>query len=150
HSSGIPDYTNLRSFPALIGTPASEDELIARVRALPLEFPPGTAWKYSNTGYVLLGRTIAGVSGLSYAEFVQRNVSDVLGTKDPGYDTNAPPPPQHAPGYLSPGNKPVFVDMSEVDAAGALYSTVDDLFLWDEALANGRLLPLEVLAPALS
>ena len=148
HSSGIPDYTNLPTFPALIGTPATEDELIARVKGLPLEFPPGTTWRYSNSGYILLGRVIAAASRQPYADFLQQNVFDVLGMNDTGYDANAPPPPRHATGYLSPGVRPVLLDTSEFDAAGALYSTVEDLFVWDEALASGRLLSREALEPA--
>jgi CubicO group peptidase (beta-lactamase class C family) len=57
-----------------------------------------------------------------------------------GYDLNDPPLGTHATGYLSPGVEPVFLDMSEVDAAGALASNVEDLARWDEALLHGGVL----------
>src|SRR5262249_5638130 len=117
----------------------------------PLEFVPGDHWKYSNSGYVLLGEVIEVVSGQSYADYLRDRVFTPLGMRDSGYDTNSPSLPEHATGYLSPGVKPVFIDMSEVYAAGALYSTVEDMLVWDRALATARLVPAaaeeEMFAP---
>jgi CubicO group peptidase (beta-lactamase class C family) len=145
HTSGIPDYTNFPDFPSLIGRPATVEGLIARFQGRPLEFPPGQRWKYSNSGYVLLGHVVSAVSSLSYAEFLRRSVFEPLQMQASGYDVNAPTLPGHATGYLSPGQKPVFLDMSEFDAAGALASTVEDLFRWDEALTAGRVLSRDAL-----
>src|SRR5262249_52786070 len=61
-----------------------------------------------------------------------------------GY-ADAPWPPDHATGYLSPGVEPVRFDATEAAAAGALSSTVQDLFLWDRALLTGTLVPLSAL-----
>jgi CubicO group peptidase (beta-lactamase class C family) len=131
HTSGIPDYINSPGFPALIGTPATPEELIARFRNWPLLFAPGTRWSYSNSGYTLLGYVIERVSGESYAQFLQDNIFGPLGMTNTSSDSNTPQPPAHATGYLSAGVQPVYLDMSEFYAAGALASTVEDMLRWD-------------------
>jgi len=154
HTSGVPNYTNFPDFPALIGTPVTLDQLIARFRTQPLEFPPGARWSYSNSGYILLGSVIERVSGQSYSAFLQDHIFAPLGMRDTGYDTNSPPSPQHATGYLKAHVQPVYIDMSEVGPAGALYSTVEDLYRWDRALAQRRLVSAAALnamfTPAIS
>ena len=148
HTSGLPDYTNLADFPSLIGTPATTAQLLARVRNLPLEFAPGDHWKYSNTGYVALGAVLEAASGRSWGEHLRDDLFVPLGMASTFVDDDAPALPAHASGYLSPGTRPVFLAMSEFAAAGALASTVDDLFAWDEALRKGLVLSAASLAEA--
>src|SRR5262249_13594137 len=145
HTSGIPNYTDFDDFPSLIDVPVTVEALIDRFRLLPLDFTPGARWEYSNSGYVLLGSIIERLSGQTYALFLEQNIFAPLGMTSTGYDVNDPPVPSHASGYLSPGIKPVHFDMSEVYAAGALYATVEDLYLWDEALLAGRLVSPDFL-----
>jgi CubicO group peptidase (beta-lactamase class C family) len=145
HTSGIPNYTNFPDFPALIGTPVTLDQLIARFRSLPLEFTPGARWSYSNSGYIVLGAVIERVSGQTYSAFLQDHIFAPFGMRDTGYDTNSPQPPQHATGYLKAHEQPVYIDMSEVGPAGALYSTVEDLYRWDRALVAHRLVSQETM-----
>jgi len=139
HTSGIPDFIAFDDFPSLIGQPATPLQLIERFKQLPLNFVPGTRWSYSNSGYVLLGYIIERLSGMSYANFLQKMIFTPLGMQDSGYDSNSPSLPAHATGYLSPGVKPVFLDMSEFYSAGALYSTVEDLYKWDQIIKVGHL-----------
>jgi CubicO group peptidase (beta-lactamase class C family) len=139
HTSGVPDYTNFPDFPALIGAPATLDQLIARFKSLPLEFTPGARWSYSNSGYILLGAVIERVSGQSYSAFLRDHIFAPLGMRDTSYDVNNPPSPQHATGYLSAHERPVYLNMSEFGPAGALASTVEDLYRWDRALARHQL-----------
>jgi CubicO group peptidase (beta-lactamase class C family) len=145
HTSGIPDYINSPDFPPLIGTPATPEQLVARFKNQPLLFPPGDHWQYSNSGYTLLGYIIERVSGESYAQFLQDNILEPLHLDNTGYDSNNPQPPEHANGYLSAHNKPVYLDMSEFYAAGALYSTVEDLYRWDQALLSDELVSQQVM-----
>ncbi|HEY7417011.1 MAG TPA: serine hydrolase domain-containing protein [Ktedonobacteraceae bacterium] len=145
HTSGIEDYINSPEFPPLIGTPATPEELVARFKDKPLLFPPGTRWSYSNSGYTLLGYIIEKVSGESYAQFLAEHIFGPLQMHDTGYDTNDPQPPAHATGYLSEHNKPVYLDMSEFYAAGALYSTVEDLYKWDQALLTHQLVSQQTM-----
>src|SRR5262249_45730268 len=63
HASGVPAYARLADFDSLIGTPASTADLVARFSSLPLDFPPGDHWSYSNSGYILLGAVIERLSG---------------------------------------------------------------------------------------
>lgn len=150
HTSGIPDYTNLDDFPSLIDAPATMADLAARVAPLPLDFEPGARFAYDNTGYVLLGEIIERLSGKSYADFLREEIFAPLGMLSTSYDENDPPSPEHASGYLSPGEKPVPLDMSEFAAAGALASTVEDLFCWDRALRRGELVGADALRAMLT
>jgi CubicO group peptidase (beta-lactamase class C family) len=145
HTSGIPNYTDLPDFPALIGTPATLDQLIARFRSLPLEFTPGARWNYSNSGYILLGAVIERVSGQSYSAFLQDHIFTPLDMRDTSYDVNSPHSPQHATGYLSTHHQPVYLDMSEFGPAGALASTVEDLYHWDRALIAHQLVSQQTM-----
>jgi CubicO group peptidase (beta-lactamase class C family) len=145
HTSGIPNYTNFPDFPALIGAPVTVEQLIARFKQSPLDFAPGTRWSYSNSGYILLGYVIERVSGMSYASFLDQNIFIPLQIRDSGYDENTPSLPEHASGYLRAHISPVYLDMSEFYAAGALYSTVEDLYRWDQALTTQRLVSQQTL-----
>jgi D-alanyl-D-alanine carboxypeptidase len=100
HMSGIPSYTGLSGFPAKISSiDLSPQEIIKLTRDQPLEFEPGTAYAYDNTGYILLGHVIEKVSGLSYARYLQDNIFSALGMNDTGYDLNAVILSRRASGY---------------------------------------------------
>lgn len=138
HTSGIPDYTTLPSygrFSRLHTTPAA---LVARVSGRPLLSRPGTRWSYSNTGYALLGMVVERVSGRSYATFLNSHVFAPLGLRSTSYDVNHPRVPAHASGYASWGVPAAYLDMSVPYAAGALDSTVGDLYRWDRALMSDQ------------
>ncbi len=145
HTSGIPDYTNFPDFVATWTQPTSPEQLIARFKDMPLDFPPGSRFKYSSSGYVLLGYVIERVSGESYATFLQKNIFDPLKMDNTGYDTTYPSLPQHATGYYRGYIKPDAYDTSVLYAAGALYSTVEDLFTWDQALLAEKLVSQQEL-----
>ena len=138
NTSGIPDYTTLPGYGLAAARSAPRPPSSPRWwPACPLLFPAGTRWRYSNTGYVLLGMTIARVSGLGYPTFLARHVFAPLGLRNTGYDSSHPSPPAHAIGYVSNGQPAPYLDMSVPYAAGALYSTVNDLSRWDDALLTG-------------
>ncbi len=139
HSSGIPDYTNFPDFVSTWMQPTTPAELVARFKDMPLDFPPGSVFRYSNSGYVLLGYIIERVSGESYAAFLQQNIFTPLKMNNTGYDTAYPALPQHATGYYADRSIPDDYDPSVFSSAGALYSTVEDLYLWDSALLAGKL-----------
>ena len=109
----------------------------------PLEFVPGTKMSYSNSGYVLLGAIIEKVSGVTYAKFVEGNLLTPLGMKDTGYDSSSAIIAHRAAGYEASPQGPVnatYVDMTIPYAAGALYSTTEDLLHWEQALFGGKVL----------
>lgn len=144
HTSGIPSYTGLPDyFPSLSRHPARPLDFLARFDSLPLEFAPGSQWRYDNSGYFLLGVIIERLTRLSYAAALQRRILEPLGLRDTGYDSNAVVLPRRATGYargFDGDQHAPFIDMSTPYAAGALYSTVRDLYRWDQALDARRLL----------
>jgi CubicO group peptidase (beta-lactamase class C family) len=143
HTSGIPSYTDLPGYERTKRDPTTLDALIARVREKPLEFRPGERFAYSNSGYAVLGRIIEEVSGKPYGAFLAANLFEPLGMGDTGYDDPAQVLKRRASGYTRRTGKTVnadYIDMSIPHAAGALYSTVDDLLKWDRALATDQLL----------
>jgi CubicO group peptidase (beta-lactamase class C family) len=127
HTSGIPNYSNFPEFDATRALPASPEQLVDRFRDKPLDFPSGTAWRYSNSGYTLLGYLIEKISGEPYGRFIQQNIFDPLGMHDSGYGSNSAIIARRARGYTpGPDGAPVnadYIDMSVPYAAGALYST---------------------------
>ncbi len=149
HTSGIPSFTSFPDYLSTEGLPTTPEKLVARFRDKPLEFEPGAQWKYSNSGYVLLGYLIEKISGHSYRAFVQQNIFTPLGMKDSGYDVNSAVLAHRASGYTRGPNGLVnanYVDMTVPFSAGALYSTTEDLLLWEQGLFGGKVLSAASLA----
>jgi len=144
HTSGIPTYSEFPDFNATKAVAATPGQLVARFRDKPLEFQPGSDWKYSNSGYALLGYLIEKISTEAYGKFVQDNIFAPLGMKDSGYDSNADIIYGRAEGYTpGPNGSAInaeYIDMSVPYAAGGLYSTVEDLLRWEQGLYGGKLL----------
>ncbi len=151
HTSGIPSYTEI---PGFFVQQARLDlvpkAIVALTRDKPLEFPPGSKFAYDNTGYILLGYVIEKVSGQPYAAYVQDHIFTPLHMKDTGYDVSTTILPRRAAGYSVAGGRASnaeYLAMTLPYAAGSLYSTVDDLLAWDQALHAGRVLkPTSVAA----
>lgn len=145
HTSGIPNYT---AFPGFFAdesrNPYTPDEFVKKFEDKDLEFTPGEQFNYSNSGYFLLGVIIEKLSDKSYSELLTDNIFTPLGMDDSGYDLHGDILKNRATGYEKNGsgfmNSP-FLDMSIPYAAGSLYSTVEDLYLWDQALYTNSLLP---------
>ena len=119
----------------------SPDTLVALTADKPMDFPPGSGWRYDNTGYVLLGMLLEKVSGMPYAEYLDSTLFQPLGLKHTRYCDRAPLIPHRARGYAREGEKftnAPYLDMSQPYAAGALCSTVGDLARWNRLLATGK------------
>jgi D-alanyl-D-alanine carboxypeptidase len=144
HTSGIPSYTSSPSYMATMMVPKTVDQMVAGFRDLPLEFEPGSQFKYNNSGYFLLGVLLEGVTGHPYERVLRDQIFTPLGMRDSGYDSPTRILPMRASGYSRQGseltNAP-YLDMVQPFAAGALYSTVEDLLTWDQALYTEQLLP---------
>ena len=143
HTSGIPNFTGFPEYRSLEPFPSTTEKIVARFRDKPLDFQPGEKWSYSNSGYVLLGYLIERITGGSYEQFVQENIFAPLAMKDSGYDSNSAVIRNRAAGYAPGPNGPAnagFVHMSIPHAAGALYSTTEDLLRWQQGLFGGKLL----------
>lgn len=141
HTSGIPDYTekliDLRK-------DYTEAQLLKIFERLPLNFPPGQKWTYSNTGYVLLGIIIHKVTGQFYGDFLHDRIFAPLGMTSTRIISEADIIPNRASGYrLVKGmlkNQEWVSPTLNTTADGALYTNVLDMAAWDAALRTGKLL----------
>jgi len=110
----------------------------------PLEFEPGTRYKYSDWGYSLLGFVIEKVSGEPYEDALREQIFEPLGMRDTGYDHPDVVMPQRAAGYRLEGKQlrnAAYTPMTSPFSAGGLYSTAEDLYKWDQALYTDKVLP---------
>ncbi|NUW39221.1 serine hydrolase [Nonomuraea rhodomycinica] len=143
NTSGIPDYVTADGFTGVMGTPRTRRQLIDDFKDRPLLFEPGTRMSYSNSGWILLGEVVERLSGLTYGEYLRRNVFAPLAMESSGLTDGA----GSAVGYMSADGRLArtpYLDNSNQDAAGALHSTVEDLRRWNRGLP--RLLRRESLA----
>jgi CubicO group peptidase (beta-lactamase class C family) len=120
------------------------NNFVAVFRDKPLESQPGEKHSYSNAGYVLLGHLIEKLSGQTYEKFVQENIFTPLGMKDSGYESHSEQViARRASGYEIGSSGLENDDVVGIlpHAAGALYSTTEDLLRWNNGLFGGKLLP---------
>jgi CubicO group peptidase (beta-lactamase class C family) len=139
HTSGI---TYMVGNPGSL--PITPAELVALFKESSLDFQPGGRYSYSNCGYWVLGAIIERVSGQSYEDFIQQAIFEPLDMHDSGYDQDAS---GLAVGYVDQDTAAPaeVIDSSFPYSAGALYSTVEDLYRWDQALYTDSLIPRGLL-----
>jgi CubicO group peptidase (beta-lactamase class C family) len=144
HTSGIPDYTT-EAFD--YRRDYTEEELVKLAYAVTLEFPAGTRWNYSNTGYVLLGAIIRKAGGRFYGDHLAEHVFKPAGMTTARVITEADIVPNRAAGYqLVKGelkNQEWVSPVLNTTADGSLYLSLDDMIAWDRALRAGTLLKAE-------
>lgn len=144
HTSGISNFTRFDSYIRLMTVPVTITELIERFKNKPIEFEPGSQFKYTDSGYILLTYIIEKISGLSYAKYIDENIFEPLKMMNTGYDYNDLILKNRANGYIkSPNNEmqnAPYIDMSIPQGAGGLYSTTLDLYKWDRGLFTDMIL----------
>ncbi len=138
-TSGLFEYLNNSALWANIELPHMPVELLDYFVDEPLGFTPGTQHQYSNSNYVTLGVIIEQVSGLSFRDFIRLNILDPLGMDDTSYDPFEVDFPDKAIGYDDVTSDPptpasIYVHPTIPYTAGAMCSTVEDLYLWDQSL----------------
>ena len=143
HTSGIASYTAKPGYMLNMAQDMSVARMIDSFKNDPLEFEPGSQYRYNNSGYFLLGAIIEKISGQTYAEFLERRIFTPLGMHDTYYEgfghSKAPVAAGHTRSARGFGAA-MPLSMSQPYAAGSLVSTVDDLARWDAAITGGRLL----------
>lgn len=148
HTSGIPNFTDLPLYNAeAYAKDATLPELIAHFKDLPLEFEPGTKWSYSNSGYILLTAIVEKVSGLSWTDYAEKHLLGPAGMTHSSASLSGKPLPNEAKGYQPEGDgwAPAFaVSLTWPRGAGAIRSTVHDLWKWNTAAHKGKLLSPEM------
>lgn len=145
HQSGIKDYTASFDYRSTISRlPFDPDEFIKLHCSGDLLHEPGTFYAYCNTGYSILGRIIEKVTFKTFEQNLQARIFEPLGMAHSGYDRHRYVLPKRASGYTRGSfgyENADYIDMdSSPGAAGAIYSTVEDMFRWDRALYTDQLL----------
>jgi len=147
HTSGIPNFNTLPSFPER--TDLTLSEVIELFKNLAPDFAPGDRYVYSNSGYVLLGAVIEALSGTAYRTFLLERFFRPLGMRQTRYLYDEPIVAKRARGY-SAGAKGIqntpMMSMTLPHAAGGLGSTVVDLVTWGQALRSGRVVSTQSYA----
>jgi len=153
HTSGLPDYEDL--IPDTQTVQVSDRDVLALLaRKDTLYFPAGTQYRYSNSGYVLLGLIVERVSGLSFPAFLRARIFQPLGMAASvahvdGVDTV----PHRAYGYSPDAGAFKPTDQSVTSATlgdGGIYTNVDDLVRWDQALYGNQLVDAATLQLAIT
>jgi CubicO group peptidase (beta-lactamase class C family) len=148
HTSGIPNLTALPVFDSIKGKPHTLEQVIAITKSKALEFEPGSKFNYSNSGYILLTYIIEKASGKKYGDYLKETIFDPLQMKNSGLYPPNGILKNAAIGYTEANEGLIpapYVDMTIPAGAGALYSTVEDLFLWDQALYTEKLVKKETM-----
>jgi len=143
HSSGIPDYTPLDTFYEWMTTSHIPSQFIDNFSSLDLEFEPGSEFRYSNSGYYLLGVIIEKVTGNPVQQVLKEFITEPLGMNNTGLADFKIPMDNMATGYEKlKGELKIArqVDCTLSFTAGGMYSTIDDLYIWDQALYTNSLL----------
>jgi CubicO group peptidase (beta-lactamase class C family) len=153
HTAGIPDYLQQKEFQAIDQTkPVALEKMIAFFKEKPLQFEPGTAFRYSNSDYTLLGYIIEKVTGLPYSTALKNYIFKPLHLNNTSYG-----PPEKKTLTVATGYMMVYknfqrasfiVDPSISYATGAIYSTVKDLYKWHRALQTNKFLSKQSLSAA--
>jgi CubicO group peptidase (beta-lactamase class C family) len=147
HTSGIEDYE------PIYGDPFPEQildrgvvEIIASTEST--YFPPGTEYRYSNSAYAILAVLVEDLSGMSFPAFLEENIFEPVGmTNTVAYRKGETIVPNRSLGYTVTDEKIEFSDQSAWSAVlgdGGVYSSIEDLFRWDQALYNNDLLSAEM------
>lgn len=164
HTSGLPDtLMNPGLWEREIRDPFTPAELLARYSAGPLQFEPGTKFKYNSMSFVLLSQMIEKATAKSFEQNMRDEVLAPLGMNDTGFEGPSPttvrnaegrsslkdPSPineRMATGYMKANGmytRSPFMDMSHGSAGGAMYSTVEDLYRLDRGLHDDKFLSRE-------
>ena len=140
HTAGFGDYPKTFNF----RKDWSEAELLKMVEGIPLAYPPGTKWDYSNLGYLTLGILIHRVTGEFYGDFLQQRIFHPLEMSSTRIISEADIIPNRAAGYRlvkdELKNQEWVAPMINTTADGSLYFSVLDLAKWDSALYTEKLL----------
>lgn len=164
HTSGLTDYERLiaENFVKEDSTKQyilGNDEILKLFYHVDpeLDFEPGERWEYSNTGYLVLASIVEKLSGQHFREFLKENIFDPVGMTNTilyKYQINPDPKmPNRVFGYNKALNQKdyVFNDyniVNDVRGDGGIYSTLEDLFKWNMALANYTVIPKSYLDEA--
>lgn len=154
HTSGLPDYMSVfRQRPAGISPEPTGREAITMLSQIAEpRFTPGDKWEYSNSGYVVLAQIVEKAAGMSFPEFMKRNVFGPLDMRATLVsDQIKAPAVNRAISYAQSGNGYTNADYSPLNRIygdGNVNTSVEDMFKWDQALYTDRLVKQRTLEDA--
>jgi len=153
HTSGIIDYESLdMKIPNVYRLDFPARQFVDSLEHHPLVFTPGSKFSYCNSNYFLLGYIIELITGKSYAEYMQQHIFTPIGLTNTYYDDEKQVIPNRVRGYGKWDNGKYqnadYIGLSQVYAAGALLSNVEDMFKWHQALYSYKLVRKETLEKA--
>jgi CubicO group peptidase (beta-lactamase class C family) len=144
HTSGIKSYTGMEEWTAeLRRKDFTTAELVDLFKNQPMDFAPGEEYRYNNSAYFLLGYVVELISGMSYGDYIDSTFFKPLGMKNSYYGSTSRIIPHRASGYsMDRGiyKNAEFLSMTQPHGAGALISTVDDLYTWYRAVMDGEVI----------
>jgi CubicO group peptidase (beta-lactamase class C family) len=147
HTSGIPSYTEDQKFMRdQVSYKVEVKDFVLKYCSGDLAFEPGTKWSYSNSAYYILGAIIEEVTGKDYGSVLNENILAPLGMTNSGYENSDSTYENKAKGYnptlagIVPARN---IDMTVPFSAGGMYSTVEDMYKWDQALYTEKILTNE-------
>lgn len=141
HTSGVPEIRNISGFYDTMTIETTVKSNIEKFMGLPLDFEPGSTFDFNNSGYILLGAIIEEVSGINYEEYIYDKIINPVGLINTGYDISGIPSEKRAIGYKNVANTIVPAKVTHPSVAyssGGLYSNVEDLYHWYEAIVNNQ------------
>ncbi|WP_228455360.1 serine hydrolase domain-containing protein [Chryseobacterium sp. Tr-659] len=142
HTSGL-----ALGFKEIALSTISQDSAFSLIRKIPYEFSPGTKSTYSNIGYYLLAKIIEKVSGEKYAVFLKKNIFEKAGMKNTGVSNNDSIIQKKAQVYCHTEKGYIhnpYINWEVNLGHDGVYSTVEDLALWDKALYGTAILNAEM------
>lgn len=150
HTSGIKNYTSMKEIRGIAKNDLTPLELIDFFKNEPMDFEPGEQFKYNNSGYAILGHIIELLSGQSYASFVEENIFNRLNMASSSYANRTKVIKNRVSGYHKRNDytKSMYISYTLPYAAGSLMSNVSDMFTWQDALKNNRLVKQSTIEKA--
>lgn len=151
HTSGIKDFTKMKSIQQIAQKDLSPKELIAFFKNEPMDFLPGEKFDYNNSGYVILGHIIELVSGETYENYIQKYIFEKIGMENSRYASDLAVINNRAYGYNK--KETGYINKAKISftipfSSGSLMSTLGDMLKWQNALNLNLLLKPETINTA--
>jgi CubicO group peptidase (beta-lactamase class C family) len=150
HTSGLPADFDTPEFGSGVeaGKYYEPEDFAKQFCSSNLATQPGTKWNYSNCGYILLGLILERVTGESFGELLRKRLLEPLGMKNSGLPRSDYAEMAGATGYKRHTGprytRGPHLDLRHGFSAGAMYSTVEDLFMWNQALTSGDVISANI------
>jgi CubicO group peptidase (beta-lactamase class C family) len=149
HTSGIASNADTTVNRGVSKSDMTTEKRINAFKNQPAEFAPGSKWSYNNNNYFILGYLIEKLSGQSYGDYVTEKIFKPAGMTSSCYCKEGTSPKNAATGYISARTGIRLAEANSIDAmfaSGAIQSTVEDMYRWNQAIKSGILVKKATMA----